>query len=92
MSKKYDYNPDYCSPPGDTIEELMEYYEMSAYDLGEKLCLSESETRKLLSGELNISDKTAEKLNSVFGPSKSFWISRENIYRDFLSKHNNGVK
>lgn len=81
-----EFIPDWASPPGDSIKDLMD-----AWDIDEsELCmlLEITECDKLLKGEMEISGELAEKLATYLGGTKQFWLNRENIYRDDLKRLN----
>jgi len=78
---KYDFQPDWVSPPGNTIAERLEEKGFSAEDFSEKIELSLSETHDLIEGRYWITIGLARKLESVIGGSVEFWMSREFYYR-----------
>lgn len=78
------FQPDWVSPPGDTIKEILK--EMKISNTAFVLCMDISfETaRQLLEGELQIDQEIADKLAKVIGSSQSFWLKREENYRKSL--------
>ena len=82
MNNMKEFNPDWYSPPGDSIEALIEEKEWTIEQLSESLMLSVEDTHKLISGELSLSESIAGRL-AVVAPefSKEFWLKREEIYR-----------
>lgn len=80
------FNPQWVSAPGDSIQDILEEREMSFESFTTGLGISGDEARKLLRGDLPISDQLAAKLGQLFGISAQFWINREKHYRDGLAK------
>ena len=75
------FEPDWLSPPGDTICDLMEVKRVSRSQLAKLFRRRPEEISPLLNGEEEISYSTATILASVFGVSKEFWMRREEQYR-----------
>ena len=75
------FNPDWISPPGDTISDLLEEKELSQLDLAKRSGLSEKHVSRLINGKASISVDTALCLERVIGGSVNFWLSREAQYR-----------
>ena len=73
-----EYNPDYVSPPGESIKELME-------DRGiDDLYIDN--LHLLLEGTMIIDESLAEWLEMNLGGTKSFWLNRERLYREFKNR------
>ena len=84
------FKPDWISPPGDTIRELLEEKNVSKDNLSKLLNLPIEKIEKLLDGELEIDFYLAYDLYKVFGPSMNFWLKREKNYRNSLEEKSNG--
>lgn len=82
------FQPDWVSPPGDTIEEMLSAQRLGPSDLAKSLGWSHAEVFKLLSGEKKITDRIADVLEKVLGNSCSFWVQRESNYRSDLARLN----
>lgn len=80
------FRPDWASPPGDTIKDVLVGREMSTEDLAVQLGLSDAGLKKMLKGKLPITDDIAENLARIFYTSKSFWVRREFLYREALER------
>lgn len=80
------FSPDWISPPGETIVELMEENGWTQDDLSQKLGYSSTQVRLLISGEESITEEVALSLEKVLGSKASFWLSREAQYRSKLSQ------
>jgi HTH-type transcriptional regulator/antitoxin HigA len=80
-TSKNDFNPDWVSPPGDTIRDLQECKGVSDQALALALQLDEPALQDLLDGRLPIDSALAERLASAVGGTKDFWLRREGNYR-----------
>lgn len=74
------------SKPGDTILETIEYMRMSQVELAERLGKTPSKVHELISGKEAITVSTAIQLERVLGIDAKFWLNRETIYREKLSR------
>ena len=79
--------PDWISPPGDTIRDMLEEKGISQREFGCKMRMREKNVEVLLSGEIEIDEETAIKLSDVLGSPVHFWLNREKEYRDALEEH-----
>jgi plasmid maintenance system antidote protein VapI len=80
-----DFSPDWVSPPGDTIKDILAERNMSESEFSALIGLSGEETNNLLSGNAMITIAMARKLERVFGASVEFWMARD--YRYWQSKN-----
>lgn len=80
-----DFNPNWVSAPGDTIEDILIQKNISVKSFSEIMNLHMKDSLLLLGGELLISDEIAEKLASI-ASTKQFWINRERNFREGLKK------
>jgi addiction module HigA family antidote len=69
------------SPPGDTIQEHIDFIGMSQAELAERMGRRKEKINDIIKGREPISTATAFQLEKVLGISASFWINRENNYR-----------
>lgn len=86
MIRMDDFNPDWVSPPGDTIIGLLDEFGFSVEEFGRRVGLPRSKTDKLLSGDVSIEDSIAYRLESTFNVSSQFWLSRDEVYQNFKKK------
>ncbi|HDU5040857.1 TPA: ImmA/IrrE family metallo-endopeptidase [Klebsiella aerogenes] len=84
-----DFNPDWVSPPGDTIIDLMDEHGLSDEQLSRKMGLPLPKGQKLLKGEICLDEVIATKLQDIFNVSISFWLKREMAYRSQVAYINN---
>ena len=76
------FKPDWVSPPGDTISDLMVERGVSRARFAVMVGLTLVEVGGLLRGEAEITQRLAKALERVFGVSAAFWMARENHYRE----------
>lgn len=70
------------SPPGDTIQETIDVMGMSQAELAERMGRPKEKINEIIKGKEPISTATAFKLENVLGVPASFWLNRENEYRE----------
>lgn len=79
---KTHFSPDWVSPPGDTILDLIEEREWTQAELAERLGYSTKHVSQLINGKVPLSEDAAVRLQTVLGASVGFWLKREAIYRE----------
>jgi plasmid maintenance system antidote protein VapI len=79
-----EFKPNWRSPPGDTIRELMDDHQMSPLILSMHLDKSLYWTIRFLNGKEDLTRDIAEKLEKLFGAPGPFWLRREAHYREPL--------
>ena len=84
ISKKF--SPDWISPPGETIADILEEREWTQTDFAARMGQSTKHISLLLNGKAAITEETALKLESVLGSTASFWLNREAQYRESLAR------
>jgi HTH-type transcriptional regulator/antitoxin HigA len=76
------FNPDWVSPPGDTILDLLEEREWNQIQLAERLGFSIKHVNQLIKGKVPLTEDAAIRLESVLGAPLGFWLKREAQYRE----------
>ncbi len=79
------FAPDWVSPPGDTILDIIEDKGWTQQELAGRLGLSEKHVSQLINGKVPLTDETASKLSTAIGSTVGFWLSREAKYRERLA-------
>ncbi len=79
--RTYNFNPDWRSPPGDTIKELLRLKKWTISEFAIKMEQSEEWIEKLLIGEIAIDASIARKLEDTCGGTSRFWVAREKDFR-----------
>jgi HTH-type transcriptional regulator / antitoxin HigA len=80
------FTPDWISPPGDTVADLLEERDWTQAQLAERLGYTPKHVSQLITGKASISEQTALKLERVLGSTAAFWLNREAQYRARLAK------
>lgn len=80
------FNPDWVSPPGDTISDLLEEREWSQAELAQRLGYSPKHLNQLVKGKVPLSEDAAMRLERVLGSTAGFWLAREAKYREKLAR------
>lgn len=81
-----EFKPDWFSPPGDTILQLINERGISVRDFSEQLNFSVESAERLISGRIAVTRDIAQALTDVFGGSQNFWLNRERDYREDLAR------
>ncbi len=76
----------WVSPPGDTIEDLLEERCWSKKELATRLGCTPKHVSELLKGQAPIHAEQAEQLARVLGSTTEFWLAREVQYRAALRR------
>lgn len=80
------YDPDYVSPPGETLQETLETLGMSQASLAERTGRSLKMINEIIKGKAPITPKMALELERVVSVTASFWNNRERNYREFAAR------
>ncbi len=78
--------PDWVSPPGETIVDLIEEKNWNQKELAERLGCSEKHLSQLVKGKVSLTEDIALKLELVLGSTASFWLNREAKYQEHLAR------
>lgn len=82
MLSTSDFRPDWASPPGDTIRNIMNERGMTETYLSDHIQCSPEDLQNLLQGRMAITISLARKLTHALGASVEFWMSRDFQYRE----------
>ena len=80
------FTPDWVSPPGDTIADLLEERDWTQDQLAKRLGYTTKHVSQLINGKAPIGEETALKLERVLGSTAGFWLNREAQYRAHLAR------
>lgn len=80
------YQPDWVSPPGDTILDLIEDKGWSQNELADRLGYSVKHVSQLINGKVPLTDDAAMRLERVLGSSAGFWLAREAKFREHCAR------
>lgn len=80
------FEPDWASPPGETILDLIEERGWTQSELAQRLGYTEKHVSQLLNGKVALSQDAAQRLHRVLGSTVDFWMAREANYRGHLAR------
>jgi HTH-type transcriptional regulator/antitoxin HigA len=80
------FAPDWVSPPGDTILDLIEERGWTQAELAKRLGYTEKHISQLINGKVPLTDEAALRLERVLGSNASFWLAREAKYREHCAR------
>lgn len=78
------FQPNWASPPGETILSIMRAREIPVYRLCELVGLAEHEALRLLSGKHPIDANLAKRISAKLGSTPRFWTERERRYQSSI--------
>jgi len=79
------------SPPGDTLQEHMDFIGMKPSELAKRMNLPQEKIYDLICGREPINADIAAKLENALDIPVSFWLNREKEYRKELINSGVGV-
>ncbi|MDO5581032.1 MAG: HigA family addiction module antitoxin [Planctomycetia bacterium] len=77
----YQGEPDYATPPGALLLDVLEQWNMTQVELAKRLGLHKKTVNDIIKGTGPILMETALNLERVFGISANLWLNAENTYR-----------
>jgi len=80
------FSPDWVSPPGESIADLLEEHGWTQAELAERLGYTAKHLNQLIKGKVPLSEDAALRLERVLGGSAGFWLIRESRYRERLAR------
>lgn len=80
------YVPDFVSPPGETLQELLDSKGMSQAELAERTGRPKKTINEIVKGKVAITPETAIQFELVLGVPAAFWNTREQQYRESLAR------
>ncbi len=78
--------PDWNSPPGDTILDLIEERNWTRTELAKRMGYSLKHVNRLVKGKVALTEETAMLLQRVLGAGTGFWLAREGQYRERITR------
>lgn len=86
MIESTNFLPEWASPPGATINDILEEQGRTVHDLAREIGHTGYYTERLLDGSLPITEEIATSLSQALGATPDFWLSRERQFRESLSR------
>jgi HTH-type transcriptional regulator/antitoxin HigA len=80
------FQPDWVSPPGESIADLLEEKSWSQAEFSQRCGYTTKHVSQLINGKAAITEDTAIKLEKVLGSSARFWMTREAQYREAIAR------
>lgn len=74
------FAPDWASPPGDTVLDLLDELSLTLREFAEQMGEAPESLNELIEGVRAITPSTAVQLERVLGPSSTFWLTRDSQY------------
>jgi HTH-type transcriptional regulator/antitoxin HigA len=81
-----EYHPDYVSSPGETLLETLETIGMSQAELAKRMARPVKTINEIIQKKAAITAETALQLEQVLHIPASFWLKREQQYREALAR------
>jgi len=81
-----EYYSDYVTPAGETLLETLEAVGMSQTELATRMGRPYKTVNEIIRNKASITAETAVQLEQVLGIPASFWLKREQRYREFLAR------
>ncbi|MCL4440487.1 MAG: HigA family addiction module antitoxin [Firmicutes bacterium] len=86
------YQPETVTPPGDTLLETIEALGISQAELAQRMERPVKTINEIIKGKAMITPDTALQLERVLGIPASFWQNREQNYREYLARREEGKR
>lgn len=74
------FEPNWASPPGDTITRLAAAGNVPLYELAERIGFEEDVFAGIMEGRVQICSEIADALSAELGASQQFWSERYNQF------------
>ena len=81
-----EFSPNWVSPPGETIADLLEQRHWSQAELARRIGYTTKRLNQLITGKVRLSVDTANRLEQVIGGNAGFWLARESRYRQRIAR------
>lgn len=76
------FAPDWVSPPGDSILDIIEERDWTQAELAQRLGYTTKHINQLIKGKVPLTEDAAIRLERVVGSTVGFWLAREAKYRE----------
>jgi HTH-type transcriptional regulator/antitoxin HigA len=86
MNSASQFRPDWVSPPGDTIMDVLRERHLSLADLAAHLGFTQEQAQGLIGGRTHVTIGIARRLAQLLGSSVEFWMSREFQFRQEVTR------
>lgn len=86
MTTSQTFSPDWVSPPGETIVEILHERGLNKTEFIDRIGLEKQECNDLLAGRASITLTLARSLSDTLGASVEFWMARDLQYRESIER------
>lgn len=86
MTSSTTFQPTWVSPPGETIEDLLEENGWTQSEFAQRMGFTPKHVNDLIKGRSTISAEAAARLARVLGSTPQFWLNRDAQYRVALER------
>ncbi len=86
MVNRNQYQPDFVTPPGESLKEILGSLGMTQADLARRMGRPIKTINEIIKGKSGITPETALQLELVLDIPASYWNNREKLYRASLAK------
>lgn len=90
MKLSQEFRPDWASPPGDTIRDILRERHISEVEFARLMRITSERASELLEGRASVTIGIARRLESLFGASVEYWMSRDFQFREDLARFRSG--
>lgn len=80
------YLPEQVSPPGETLQEVLDDRQISQAELAERTGRPKKTINEIVKGKAAMTAETALQLERVLGIPASFWNNLERNYQEFVAR------
>lgn len=80
-----EYEPDFVTPPGDSLADVLETIEMTQAELAQRTGRSLKTINEIIKGKSPVTPEMSLQFEKVLGVKASFWNNREKCYRAYLA-------
>ena len=81
-----EYAPDMVTPPGDTLQEIIDTIGMTKAELADRIGKTPKFINDIINHHAAVTPTTAMELEKVLGTPASFWNNRERRYRESIAR------
>ena len=81
-----EYIPDFVTPPGETLQEMLNTIGMSKAELADRIGKTPKTIGEIIKHGAPITPATSMELEKALGTPASFWNNRERRYRESLAR------
>ncbi len=80
------YEPRRVSPPGGTLQDILDERGMAQNELAERTGLTPKAINEIIKSKMAITPETALKLERALGIAAEFWLAREQHYQEWVAR------